>query len=421
MRILPPCLLLVPAMVLSVQAESFEQMLGNGTFWTSKKSQLAPLFAQEQGRWNDSARSVYRIAQPGIKIGSLGLGEMLVSFDDKDPEGCAQRVDISLWNKGDNQPISREKFEQILKQAAEQIGKTTAVNAQDFTPKRSDTAVKISATAWKHANFWVLLESSHSGASSKNFEAEFIRLKIVPAGKDFHASQKVSRNDIRANVKADGSGFMVQNIPMVDQGQKGYCVVATVARVMGYYGLPVDQHEIAQIANSKAGGGTTMEEMKEGLKRVCGRLGIRMREIEMLEFKDYERLIRQYNRAAKAQGKPQLDEKTRDLGGIWKQFDALALKKARSDNKAEVARWTKQLKEQIDKGVPVFWTVMLGIVPEQGLPQDGGGHMRLLIGYDEKTGEVIFSDSWGAMHEKKRMKIEDAMTITVGRTYLLPN
>jgi len=421
MRFFPPSLLLVPALVCNLHAESFEQMLANGTFWKSKKTELAPLFIDQQGRWNDTARSVFRIPKTTIKLANLELGEMLVSFDDKSAEGPPLRVDISLWNKGDDLPVSREKFEQIIQKATLELGKLTAVNSQDFTPKRGDTAVKINATAWKHANYQVLLESSHSGASSKSFEAEFIRLKIVPPGKDFHETQKVSRNDIRANVKPDGSGTVITNIPMVDQGQKGYCVVASVARVMAYYGLPVDQHEIAQIANSRAGGGTTMEEMKEGLKRVCGRLGLRMREIDMLQNQDYERLIKQYNRSAKASGARQLDEKTRDLGAVWQQFDPQVLKQARCGNKTEVARWTKQLKEQIDKGVPVFWTVMLGLVPEPGLPQAGGGHMRMLIGYDEKSGEVIFSDSWGAMHEKKRMKIEDAMTISVGRTYLLPN
>jgi hypothetical protein len=41
---------------------------------------------------------------------------------------------------------------------------------------------------------------------------------------------------------------------MVDQGEKGYCVVASVERVLRYYGGTVDQHELAQIANSDAAG-----------------------------------------------------------------------------------------------------------------------------------------------------------------------
>ena len=53
-----------------------------------------------------------------------------------------------------------------------------------------------------------------------------------------------------------------------------------------------------------------------------------------------------------------------------------------------------------------------GRFPEEGLPQANGGHMRLVIGYNEKTGEIIYSDSWGMGHEEKRMKAADAWTIT---------
>jgi hypothetical protein len=36
------------------------------------------------------------------------------------------------------------------------------------------------------------------------------------------------------------------DVPMVDQGQKGYCVVASAERVMRYYGSKVDENELAR-------------------------------------------------------------------------------------------------------------------------------------------------------------------------------
>jgi hypothetical protein len=45
---------------------------------------------------------------------------------------------------------------------------------------------------------------------------------------------------------------------------------------------------------------------------------------------------------------------------------------------------------------------------EQDIPQQSGGHMRLIIGYNEKTQEVIYSDSWGKGHEFKRMPLSQA-------------
>ena len=63
---------------------------------------------------------------------------------------------------------------------------------------------------------------------------------------------------------------------------------------------------------------------------------------------------------------------------------------------------------------------MLGKVPETGIPQDAGGHMRLIIGYNSKSEEILYSDSWGAGHELKRMAAADAWTITTGTMSIEP-
>ncbi|MFT5131040.1 MAG: hypothetical protein ACI8W8_004674 [Rhodothermales bacterium] len=38
--------------------------------------------------------------------------------------------------------------------------------------------------------------------------------------------------------------------------------------------------------------------------------------------------------------------------------------------------------------------------------------MRLIIGYNAKANQLIYSDSWGTGHEFKRMSMEDAWAIT---------
>jgi hypothetical protein len=50
-------------------------------------------------------------------------------------------------------------------------------------------------------------------------------------------------------------------------------------------------------------------------------------------------------------------------------------------------------------------------------PKDGKGkitgHMRIINGYNKKTNEIIYTDSWGAGHEKKSMSTEKAWTETL--------
>ena len=86
-------------------------------------------------------------------------------------------------------------------------------------------------------------------------------------------------------------------------------------------------------------------------------------------------------------------------------------------------RWKKFMtgvKTQVDLGIPVFWGVTLGLFPEPGLPQTAGGHMRLIIGYNDRKNEILYSDSWGAGHELKRMPAEWAWTITHSLMYMKP-
>ena len=70
--------------------------------------------------------------------------------------------------------------------------------------------------------------------------------------------------------------------------------------------------------------------------------------------------------------------------------------------------------------MPVFWGVTLGLFPERGIPQARGGHMRLIIGYNAKTREILYTDSWGAGHERKRMPEDQAFAITHDAFYLKP-
>ena len=79
----------------------------------------------------------------------------------------------------------------------------------------------------------------------------YLVIEFVP-GQDLE--ELLKRGDLPANVVRKDGDVYIQGIPMVDQGQKGYCVVATASRVFQYYDINVDQHEMAQIANSSAEG-----------------------------------------------------------------------------------------------------------------------------------------------------------------------
>jgi len=46
--------------------------------------------------------------------------------------------------------------------------------------------------------------------------------------------------------------------------------------------------------------------------------------------------------------------------------------------------------------------------------------MRLIIGYNQKNDEILYSDSWGVGHELKRLPAADAWTMTTGTMSIEP-
>jgi hypothetical protein len=209
---------------------------------------------------------------------------------------------------------------------------------------------------------------------------------------------------------------------MVDQGDKGYCVVASTERVMRYYGTSVDANELAQIANSDTERGTSYFAMIESLKRVAGRLKVRVREVEKLEVRDVLALIKDYNRAAKKAGASEIPDPGHliDLNSVYGAMKGEVLRDTRTKSKGDLDRFQRAVRDNIDRGTPLLWTVYLGVLEDKTALQLGGGHMRLIIGYNAKTNDIFYSDSWGAGHERKRMSAADAWTITTGLAKIEP-
>jgi hypothetical protein len=63
---------------------------------------------------------------------------------------------------------------------------------------------------------------------------------------------------------------------------------------------------------------------------------------------------------------------------------------------------------------------MAGKVTETPPVETVGGHLRLIIGYSTQRGQVLYTDTWGAGHELKRMKMDDAWAITQGLFVIEP-
>jgi hypothetical protein len=286
---------------------------------------------------------------------------------------------------------------------------------------------------------WAWRESRDGG--KREIKPEYVRLNLIgaedasAARKEMATSRQTAKGarKIKENVQKNANGdVFISNVPMVNQGQKGYCAAATSERVLRYYGIEMDEHEIAQLAGTSATGGTESGAMVEAVTRVGNKVGLRREDIVRSasggtwEESDTYKTLQLYNKAAQSAKEAQIDWHNYksgsmiNAGAIMAAMNPKILKTAKQKLSGQQKRFHDEIHKQVNAGVPIFWSVMVGLYPEPEIPQASGGHMRLIIGYNDKTKEVLYTDSWGPGHELKRMPEDWAWTITTSCMFLKP-
>jgi hypothetical protein len=421
----------------SAQApKSLDSLIAGENPWATTAEQLEKQFNGSRLQWLSDKRDQARFfGNYSLWNGEMPVTESVVEFQN----GKLFRVNFSLYNRGDarTEISTKAEFDRRLEAIKKSITSHVGVQPIDLG-KQAASAVKAIGFAWQKSPSVYLLEYSvvkEAKASGVEFRPEFVRLRVyelpkkvgfgAPSPVAGPATQRVSKKSLTENIAREASGDVyLKDVPMVDQGPKGYCAVATAERVFRYYGMPVDQHEMAQVAKTGEGGGTNPADMLKALTDLQGRLRVRVRAISKWEYPEFTRMIADYNREAKRNKKPEINlagMRVIDIGEIYRSMDPVSLKNSKTvRTKAGFDKFQRAIAERIEKGIPVMWGVQLGLYPEANIPQTGGGHMRLIIGYNAKTSELIYSDSWGAEHAMKRMPMDNAYSMTTGLYYMEP-
>ena len=379
-------------------------------------------------RWVSVAKSSARLprsTQATIGKPKLRVGEVIVRFKEK----RVNQIEMSIYNRGDDGMISEEQFKSRLRAIAELIDAKAGSAHQSLPATGKQTTHRLQWQA-KENQFQVEYAFIKEDESKRQrFRPEFIILKAAPpSGGGVVANKLKTRSDLQREVlRRDNGDHVIKSVPMVDQGQKGYCAVASAERVMRYYGIDVNQHEMAQICNSSSRG-TSGAEMTKALQAAAGKYHTRV--LTLFEFsysdekgwKKMEKVAKAYNRLAAKEDKPTFDTERSwiPIGLLLSRGDPQLLKQVRATG-TKYERFKSSVERYVDDGVPILWALQLGVFKERNLPQMSGGHMRLIIGYNEKTEELLYTDSWGAGHELKRMPMDEAYTMTMQLTVLQPS
>ncbi len=323
--------------------------------------------------------------------------------------GFATHLSIVYANKGDfgsQAGVAEDHFKGGTTATADTLA--AAMNRDEETVAKSLTAIlgeaktqrygegdtrrKISRWDW---NGYAFLLSNEKG--------EYVSLAVVPpatadaGGRSTLTRDKIVRDRLLADiVKSPNGDLYLSEIPMVDQGPKGYCAPATFERAMRTMGLDADMYLLAMTGQSKAGGGTSVRLLMENVKRQVTSRGRRIKDEPLSELRIKN--VKRY-----------LDS---GIPVMWRMCSAKEYNAAANGNTAtrkNVTDWDAHAAD-----------VALSHLDLIKSPKPASNHhLCLIIGYNEKTQELAVSDSWGASFELRWVPVTVANWANNGGIFMI--
>ncbi len=255
-----------------------------------------------------------------------------------------------------------------------------------------ETEEKVLRWDWKDSSF--LLSSPGD---------EYVSLRILPSESlDGSGMERVQKKDLQSILagrveRRDNGDVILTDIPMVNQGPKGYCVPATWERVLRYMGIPSDMYILAMAGDTGVGGGTVPRELSHGARQ----------------------LVRHYGRTIRTQRARIIDREIamfidKGIPILWSMCVVDELNEAltrRMNARRMVSDWEE-------------WAKLLKPARKDARKiktDSAGNHTCLIIGYNSATEEIAISDSWGPAYAERWITIEEAEAISRGEfTYIAP-
>jgi len=327
----------------------------------------------------------------------------LIFINKGDASGSFLTSDLdSFIQDKDARKAMQEKMKKALKEFPKQLKAEAEVIEAALTaglgqPQRDkfgqSKATKEKVLRWDWKGHAILLAAP---------EDEYVGVHIMPvADADSGGKpQRVKDADLKPMLKQrvekrPNGDVVVGQIPMVDQGPKGFCVPATWERFLRYMGIPADMYVLAMAGGTQFGGGTIVSIMTANAEDIVQRNG---RRLESVSGGPNIRKLASY-----------IDD---GLPLMWSVLVDLKFERDlqfRTEDRKKVTDWAD-------------WTTKLKAARKAAKdlkPPRENGHMRMIVGYNPQTEELAISDSWGPEFQERWITIDEAEAITAGPIQLI--
>ena len=343
---------------------------------------------------------------------------------------------LNLYNRADAGNLDEIAFDQLRYQVMEALRGWLGRDGIEVKAGRDRSRFTESHWIGQKSPYRLDLFWSISKENGQYLQSEYIRLEITESHRELKKEELMIRSsvsekpgfsiqarDLIKNVKRLANGDVyIQGIPMVDQGERGYCAVAVAERILRYYGHEIDQHRFAQYAGSDTQKGTQRSILTDVLHQLGYQKNISVKNIYEMDTKEFIYWITKYAKYAERAGVKRLsfNESVETLSEFFKKVDWNLLKKIRLMKTVDMKKFKDDVAKYTGAGVPLAWGVIAGTVKEHPPVRGVGSHLRIILGINLNTSELLYTDTWGPGHEMKRMQIEDAWAITLAVEAVTP-
>ena len=367
-------------------------------------------------KWPEEAQtpytSSYRLYPFEKHLFAGAVARTLVAYGDE--KGKTESMTIFFSNKGDTLS-SVGSGEDHFTDNGKQVSRKTLAGAMRYDEKTvSDNLTKIlgkgsSQRIAGQGNKTVKAErwdwNGHSFLLS-HAEEEYVSLMIVkPAfankGGRITEEDRISDQDMRVRLKknvtkTENGDVYIANIPMVDQGPKGYCAPATFERAMRHAGVKADMYLLATLA-TVGGGGTNTHKLFNDVKfttRSKGGRSTRQINLKSLEPKKLKSYI------------------DKGVPILWRMsslrlYNKIANERTeRRDEESSIEAYAETIATEAKSNA-------------SALHNNGNYHICMIVGYNETTGEIAVSDSWGKRYEKRWIHYLEAEAVSQEGGYVI--
>ena len=383
--------------------------ISNGIHFSERKAEdlarALQIRPESKSKYGNSWRLYASYLKGYLLFGAMPYSVALYSNQD----GFATNLSIVYANKGDfvaTPDIAKDRFKngnsatpgtlsEAMARDEEMINKTlTAVLGEGKVQRYGELESRRRIIRWDWRGYAFLL------SNEKN---EYVSLAIVSSQtadsggryaltKDGEVKERLLDNIVRK----DNGDVYLSEIPMVDQGPKGYCVPATFERAMRTMGLEADMYLLAMVGQTGVGGGTSPELLLEKIKFevISKKRRIKEEKLKQLHIRDFKRYI---------------DE---GIPIMWSMHSMEAyndIANKNTEKRAKVTEWNAYASEIITENVKLA----------KSTKPDDNRHICMIIGYNETTQEIAVSDSWGPRFERRWVPVAVADWANSGNVFMI--